>query len=149
LTELRPRCDSLWAEIGPLKQKVADLEARVPAGAPADPKVLDELQAAKAELAGKNALWEQLDLKMKDAQSLMSRQTSNTFLDDLLSDANGYSFARFQVLVWTILLSFLFACSVWSSLSMPALGSTLLGLMGASGATFLGFGFQERPSKPS
>jgi hypothetical protein len=150
LTELQPRCNSLWAEIGPLEQKVADLQAKVPAGTTADPHVLDALQAAKAELAGKKALWEQLDLKMKDAQSLMSRHTSNTFLNDLLSDANGYSFARFQVLVWTILLSFLFAYSVWSNLSMPTFGSTYStsAAIGATGTAAEKADQAERPGRP-
>ena len=148
LTDLRPRCDGLWAEINGLRPKVAELEKRV-AATPVDLKDLDALKEAKTELAAKESLWEQLELKMKDAQSRMSELKTTNFLDDLLSDANGYSFHRFQIFAWTIVLGILFVRAVWAELAMPQFNETLLALMGVSGATYLGFKFPERPTDPS
>ncbi len=65
---------------------------------------------------------------------------------DLLSDANGYSFHRFQIVTWTFVLAIVFANSVWGDLSMPVFSSTLLGLMGISNGTYIGFKFPEQKS---
>jgi hypothetical protein len=148
IADMRPRCDGLWVEMDTLKTKVEQLTAKVGSETPADPKDLDLLNQAKAELATKTALWEQLVLKMKDTDSRKSGSTTIGFLDDLLSDANGYSFHRFQILAWTVVLSILFVRSVWAELAMPKFDPTLLALMGVSAGTFLGFKFPERPSKP-
>lgn len=146
---MRPRCQAIEQEIAVLDAKVAELTARVNAGAQADAADRDALKAAQAELAAKKLLWDELDLKMKDAASRMSLQKSDSFLEDLLSDANGYSFHRFQIFVWTIVLGILFVRSVWAELAMPQFSETLLGLMGVSAGTYLGFKFPERPSDPA
>ena len=65
------------------------------------------------------------------------------FLTDILSDANGVSFHRFQMACWTALLVVIFLVSVWSDLAMPDFNATLLGLMGISSGTYLGFKFPE------
>jgi hypothetical protein len=88
-------------------------------------------------------------LKMKDAQSRMSEVNSTNFFDDILSDGNGYSFHRFQIFAWTIVLGILFVSAVWAELAMPQFNETLLALMGVSAGTYLGFKFPERPSDPS
>lgn len=72
----------------------------------------------------------QLDKQVDDAVAPLSQPTSRGFLDDLLTDANGYSFHRFQIFVWTIVLAILFIRSVYESLSMPEFGETFLALMG-------------------
>ena len=41
------------------------------------------------------------------------------------------------------MLGILFLIGVWSRLSMPEFGGTLLGLMGISSGTYLGFKFPE------
>jgi hypothetical protein len=149
LTEMRPRCDALWAEIPELTRKVAEFQTKVSANTPVDPRDLDALKESKAELEGKKSLWNELDLKMKDVQSRTSATNSTNFLDDLLSDANGYSFHRFQICAWTIVLGALFVRAVWAEFAMPQFSETLLALMGVSGFTYLGFKFPERPSDPS
>jgi hypothetical protein len=77
-----------------------------------------------------------------------NRLQSRGFLTDILSDGNGISFHRFQIVVWTIVLGIVFLASVYNSLSMPSFSETLLALMGISGATYVGFKFQEDPKKP-
>lgn len=64
---------------------------------------------------------------------------SKDFLTDLLSDGNGITVYRLQIAVWTVVLGLIFLWEVYRSLSMPVFSDTLLGLMGLSGATYLGF----------
>ncbi len=64
---------------------------------------------------------------------------SKGFLTDLVSDDMGMSLPRLQILGWTAILLFIFARSVYQTLAMPEFSATLLGLMGISGGTYLGF----------
>jgi hypothetical protein len=75
---------------------------------------------------------------------------SRGFLDDLLTDENGYALHRFQMLVWSIVLFILFWSSVYRHLAMPQFDATVLGLMGISSGTYLGFKLPEKraPSGP-
>ena len=65
--------------------------------------------------------------------------TSNGFLNDVLSDPTGISLHRFQMFVWTIVLGVIFCGNVYKNLEMPEFSATLLGLMGISSGTYLGF----------
>lgn len=74
-------------------------------------------------------------------------QTSRGFIRDVLDDGNGVSLHRFQMFVWTIVLGIIFVDSVYRDLSMPQFSATLLGLMGISSGTYLGFKFPEQAAK--
>jgi hypothetical protein len=75
----------------------------------------------------------------------LAPKVSEGFLNDILTDeANGISFHRFQMFVWTLVLGLLFIYSVWYRLSMPDFGATLLALLGISSGTYLGFKIPER-----
>jgi hypothetical protein len=71
---------------------------------------------------------------------------SQGFVKDLLSDEKGISLYRFQLFVWTLVLGVIFCTSVYNTLSMPQFSPTLLGLMGISSGTYLGFKVPEPPS---
>lgn len=64
---------------------------------------------------------------------------SRGFLYDVLSDGEGLILHRFQLFVWTLVLGFIFVTSVYRDLWMPDFSTTLLGLMGISSGTYLGF----------
>jgi hypothetical protein len=64
---------------------------------------------------------------------------SQGFLFDILRDETGISFHRFQMVAWTIILGFVFITSVYANLVMPDFSPTLLGLMGISSGTYIGF----------
>ena len=49
------------------------------------------------------------------------------------------SFHRFQMLAWTLVLSIIFLSRVLDQLTMPEFSDTVLGLMGISSGTYLGF----------
>jgi hypothetical protein len=70
-----------------------------------------------------------------------------SFLTDILSDEDGLSFHRFQMFSWSLVLGVIFVASVVQTLAMPTLGNTLLGLMGISGGTYLGFKFPEQKTQ--
>ncbi len=69
---------------------------------------------------------------------------SQGLLRDILRDSSGYSFHRFQIFAWTIVLGIIFVSSVYNNLSMPEFSTTLLGLMGISSGTYIGFKFPEK-----
>jgi hypothetical protein len=71
------------------------------------------------------------------------RVTDNFFLD-LVKDVHGVSLHRFQMLVWTGVLAFVFGVGVYTNLAMPELDTTLLTLMGISSGTYLGFKIPEQ-----
>ncbi|HEY0143359.1 MAG TPA: hypothetical protein VGF48_20875 [Thermoanaerobaculia bacterium] len=71
-------------------------------------------------------------------------QPSTNFLVDILSDGNGVSIHRFQMFAWTVILGGIFCASVYAELSMPEFDATMLGLMGISSGTYLGFKFPEK-----
>lgn len=69
---------------------------------------------------------------------------SKGFISDLLGAGQDMSFHRFQIAVWTIVLALIFAISVYQDLAMPDFAPALLGLMGISSGTYLGFKFPEK-----
>ncbi|HZH78487.1 MAG TPA: hypothetical protein VEY88_20830 [Archangium sp.] len=83
------------------------------------------------------------------AESGRTRE-SRGFLMDLLNDEHGISLHRFQLFVWTLVLGVIFCNSVYRNLQMPEFSATLLGLMGLSAGTFLGFKVPEgkKPGEP-
>ncbi len=65
------------------------------------------------------------------------------FFQDILSDASGVAFHRFQILVLTIAIGGIFIVRVSNQLVMPDFDTTLLGLMGISSGTYIGAKFPE------
>lgn len=76
--------------------------------------------------------------------TILTPQPSKGFFNDILTDVNGISFHRLQMLVWTFVLGLIFIYSVWKNLSMPVFGPTLLALQGLTATTYLGFKFPEK-----
>lgn len=72
-------------------------------------------------------------------------EPSQGFLRDILSDTGeGISIHRFQMFAWTLILGLIFIGSVYKDLGMPEFNATLLGLMGVSSGTYLGFKLPEK-----
>lgn len=66
------------------------------------------------------------------------------FLKDLVTDVNGPTIHRWQILIWTLILGGVYLWRVYSKLETPTLGTNLLTLMGISGGVYLGFKIPER-----
>lgn len=63
--------------------------------------------------------------------------TARRFVRELLSDDEGCSIARFQMLAWTIALVIVFLVDVFDDLQMPVFGPELLYLLGLSTGTYV------------
>lgn len=96
-------------------------EAAAPAAAPRRPSEIEALLAKLPKLKQSKSLW-----------------------IDILSDENGVSFHRLQVIIWTLVLSVIFVVSVYLRLDMPDFDNQLLALMGISNGTYLGFKLPEK-----
>jgi hypothetical protein len=130
-----------------LERKLASLERRLKAASPPDQPALQvELDAAKASYAETIT-----EIRQKFPDAIGPGATS--FHIDLLSDAQGINFHRFQMVVWTVVLGLIFVYAVLSRLAMPKFSETLLALMGLSAGTYLGFKIPENnttsPSGPT
>lgn len=71
-------------------------------------------------------------------------QATQGFFTDLLTDGTGPSFHRYQMVFFTVILAVIFVVKVCTNLGMPEFNTTLLGLMGISNGTYLGFKLQGR-----
>jgi hypothetical protein len=85
-----------------------------------------------------------LERRIPPAQVAAEPAISRGFIHDVLGDGRGQSFHRLQMAVWSIVLGVLFVNQVWHRLAMPEFDATLLGLLGISNGTYLGFKFPER-----
>ena len=132
----------IQAQINDIKTDVKALDVKIDAKpAPAEADLLT-LTADKAQQVAAKA-------RLESQLSKLQGQSENIF-NDILSDANGISFHRFQIAVWTLVLSFIFMGGVYETLAMPEFNTTLMGMMGLSAGTYLGLKIPEptTPSKP-
>lgn len=104
-------------------------------GAGGDPR--ERQQAARQRVM-------QIDRELRALQAPAPEMASRGLLHDLLSDAQGYRFDRFQIFAFTLILGVIFLSDVYNNLSMPELSPTLLGLMGLSSGTYIGFKLPNR-----
>lgn len=154
LRVLEPQKAGLEAAISELEKKIQGVEARLkPApntevSTPSQEE-LSALPLWRTELATKRAELKMVTKQLVDAQSHQEKPITDGFFADLLTDANGYTFHRLQVVVWTVVLGIIFLWSVWRTLSMPEFSETVLALMGISAGTYLGFKIPERQTAPS
>lgn len=139
--------DTAKAELAGLNSKLTALNkehdrlANVPTASAEQVARLVVLATETAEIPVKCAA---LQEKRDAAQRLLAGRATDSFLKDLVKDKRGVSFHRFQIVVWSIVLGFVFVTEVYQSLAMPEFSATLLSLMGITGGTYLGFKFPEQ-----
>jgi len=131
-TSLKADLDRLDADIPKLK---GQLDAAAGKGDDARQKLASDVSQKQAEKAQKQSAYQKL------------MRNSEGFLTDILSDANGISFHRFQIFALTVVLSVVFMKEVYENLAMPIFNTTLMGLMGLSAGTYLGLKIPE-PTVP-
>ncbi len=102
-------------------------------------------QESGAELAAKQKEINQANEEIHKLTVAAKPSASKGFINDILSDDEGISFHRFQIFTWTIVLIVIFIWSVYNVLAMPDFDATLLGLMGISGGTYIGFKLPDQP----
>lgn len=130
-----------------LEQSIPDLQAQLnavsakPTPTPEDTSSRDSLNK---QLQDSRTRLSQISQQIEALTPPESRAVSAGFLRDILADSTGYSFPRFQIFAWTIILGIIFVSAVYNSLNMPEFSPTLLGLMGLSSGTYIGFKFPEK-----
>ena len=136
----------LRAQKAAVEQAVTDVQAQVDAlNASGAATVTDQANrdAMTRQLVEGRTRLGQIDQQLAAVSEDASPNVSQGFLRDILSDGSGYSFHRFQIFAWTIVLGIIFVSSVYNNLTMPEFSPTLLGLMGLSAGTYIGFKFPE------
>lgn len=109
---------------------------------------MQSAEAAVQQKTGEAATAQSLAAMAEEYASKLSklkklRNESEHFLQDILSDVNGVSFHRFQMLAWTVVLGIIFIGQVYKELAMPEFSETLLSLMGISAGTYIGLKIPE------
>ena len=145
------------AQSGQLQDLTGEKQALEQSSAQLESQLADlnsKTTPAPQDIANRDNLNKQLqDIRTRLAQTSQQLQAhtlassaniSRGFLQDILADAGGYSFHRFQIFAWTIVLGIIFVSSVYNNLTMPEFSATLLGLMGLSSGTYIGFKFPEQ-----
>ena len=137
----------LTAQKQAIEQAITDVQAQVndlnAAGATTVTEQTNRDLMTRQLVEGRTRLG-QIDLQLRTLAADSSPTVSSGFLRDILSDSSGYSFHRFQIFAWTIVLGIIFVSSVYNNLTMPEFSPTLLGLMGLSAGTYIGFKFPEQ-----
>ena len=123
-----------------LESQLAEINAKTTT-APEDVANRDNLNRTLQDSRTRLA---QINQQLPALTPASSPHLSVGFLRDILADAGGYSFHRFQIFAWTIVLGIIFLSSVFNNLTMPEFSTTLLGLMGISSGTYIGFKFPEQ-----
>ena len=118
-----------------LSATLADIEAKK-----AQVEVATRGTAELAGLTRELADLQHQALQIRKAQDFMLGK-SRGFLIDLVSDRQGVTIHRFQILGWTVVLGLIYVFAVIGSLSLPRFDAVTLGLMGISSGTYLGFKF--------
>ncbi len=82
--------------------------------------------------------------------STEGRQVPETrhFFHDILTDADGITLARLQLLIWNLVLGVIFLSRVFTDFKMPAFDVSTLGLLGISAGAYVGFKVPEKQTKP-
>jgi hypothetical protein len=104
--------------------------------APSDKPALDDNEQQQNELRERlaNYRWQ---------SAYFAWPTWKGVMYDLLAENNLISFHRFQIFVWTLVLGIMFVANVYNELAMPEFSATLLGLLGISAGTYVGFKLPE------
>ena len=137
----------LTAEKQALEQSIPELQSQI-AGVNAKsamtPEDTTNRDSLSRQLQDYRTRFAQINQQINALTPSASAATSAGVLRDILSDSSGYSFHRFQIFAWTIVLGVIFVSSVYNGLTMPEFSATLLGLMGISSGTYIGFKFPEQ-----
>ena len=72
-------------------------------------------------------------------------RTTQSFIEDLICDADGAKLHRLQMVIWTCVLAVIFAWNVLHNFVFAEFDTNLLLLMGIASSTYLGFKTQEKP----
>ena len=122
-------------KLNQLEQEVAATDAELKSSPPPSPAVEERLAKERIEKA------KERNFALSQYRKLTGQ--SENIVTDILSDADGVSFHRFQMAAWTIVLGIVFVKGVYENLAMPIFDPSLMGLLGLSAGTYLGLKIPE------
>jgi hypothetical protein len=82
-------------------------------------------------------------VQQKQDLSELPGQGWRRLMRDWLTDDDVYSFHRYQLLAWSLVLGFFFIAKVWARWELPTFDATTLALLGITSGTYLGFKLQK------
>ncbi len=118
----------LTAEKGSLEQSIPGLQSQldaINAKATLLPEDTSNRDSLNKQLLDARTRLAQVAQQLQVLNSTGSTGASKGFISDILSDGSGYSFHRFQIFAWTIVLGIIFISSVYNRLTMPEFSATL------------------------
>jgi hypothetical protein len=110
--------------------------------------LFEKLTSFKNELGEAERKRREVEQEIEDHKNIGKARRTRSFLYDLLSENSrtgdggsdevklNYSFHRFQIIAWTIVLGVIFIIEVYENSRMPEFSNTLLALMGISSGTY-------------
>jgi hypothetical protein len=140
LATLRKLEQELPAQIRVLDEEIEVLRNKQ-VRSPQETSQLEELAKKSASL---KVDLDAVPRQIREEQARLGERVNGNLFIDLVSDRTGVSVHRFQMIVWTLVLSMVFVIEVFQQLSMPEFSTTLLALMGISSGTYLGFKIPEQ-----
>jgi len=138
---------TLSAEKQSLEQNIPEVQTQISALTAKTALTAEDtltLDSLNRQIRDSRTRLSQLDQQIKRLTPATEAGVTKGFVRDILSDGGGYSFHRFQIFAWTLVLGIIFISSVYNNLTMPEFSATLLGLMGISSGTYIGFKFPEK-----
>jgi hypothetical protein len=141
------KLQELAAEKEALEQSIPELQSQISGVQTKATLTLEDLsnrETLSKQLQEYRTRLAQITQQIKSLTPPASAGISGGFLRDILSEGSGYSFHRFQIFAWMLVLGVIFISSVYNQLTMPEFSTTLLGLMGISSGTYIGFKFPEQ-----
>lgn len=130
-----------------LEQGVAELAAQLAALTAKTTLTGDDVAARDSlnrQLLEQRTRLNQVAAAIKPLSNAAGAGVSRGFWKDILSNGVDYSFHRFQIVGWTFALGGVFVSAVYNTLAMPEFSATMLGLMGMSSGTYIGFKLPEQ-----
>jgi hypothetical protein len=143
-----------YEDVTRVKQEIADRQAELStlpaAPTTAPPSSVTPGGAASSTTVSPGDRRKQLVTEIQDRNNVLRTYedkikafVSQGWFTDITTDLNGTALHRLQSFIWTIAVGVVFLISVYRDLSMPDLNTSLLTLMGISGAGYVGFKIPE------
>lgn len=142
LNVLKGKVDKTKQEVKPIDERIE--ETRRILDDQNTPKSVSEKEELLSNLQKLKTKKEEMNETQNTQPTFLAGRISKSFFEDVLSDNTGFSFHRFQILAWTLVLGIIFIREVLSNLQMPEFDDTTLALMGISSGTYIGFKFPEQ-----
>jgi len=140
LEELRPQQTELETQVSVMAPAVKNIAATAD---PAAKLALAATHAARTHELGS------VRRRIAQAEAVLRGSRSENFLLDLVSDGAGVSLHRVQMVAWTVVLIGIYLTEVYSTLVLPTLSATLVGLMGLSSVAYVGLKPGESQPTPT